>query len=156
MKKYLPLILASTLLLGACNTSSVLPNLPLSKKESTQNKHQLASNHWADVAKIRAEAQRLGVQIQEGNITKVQAALLLNQFRKKHIGSNSVDDSVYEVYQEAAVGSQSGKISAEQSRAYIENALIGWQKRWPYMSNKPKNPAFTNFLLEHMGMKPLQ
>lgn len=128
---------------------------PLSGSEKSST-YQLDSNHWSDVAKIRAEAQRLGLQIQNGEITKVQAALLLNQFRKKQVGRNSVDDSVYEVYQEAAVASQSGKITSAQSRAYIENALIGWQKRWPNMAQKPNNPAFTNFLLEYMNMQPLQ
>lgn len=158
MKKYLPLILAGTLLLNACSVSSIMPSWGKSKGRTTQTTaaYQLDSQHWSDVAKLRAEAQRLGTQVQNGKITKVQAALMLNQFRKQHIGSNSVDDNVYEVYQEAAVASQSGKISAEQSKAYIKNALMGWQQRWPYMSNKPKNPAFTNFLLEYMGMQPLQ
>lgn len=118
--------------------------------------YALSQNHYADVAKIRAEAQRLGTQVSSGKMTKVQAAQHLNRFRIKTVGRNSVDDSMYEVYQQAAVDSQRGAISAEQSKAYVENALRGWQQRWPGMRNKPTNPAFTNFLLEYMRMQPLQ
>lgn len=118
--------------------------------------YALSSSHWTDVAKIRAEAQRLGTQVSSGKLTKVQAAQHLNNFRLRTVGPNSVDDSVYAVYQQAAVDSQRGAITSEQSRAYVENALRGWQQRWPSMSNKPANPAFTNFLLEHMRMQPLQ
>ena len=52
--------------------------------------------------------------------------------------------------------SQRGTINSEQSKVYVKNALRGWQQRWPHMKNKPNNPAFTNFLLEFMGMQPLQ
>ena len=54
------------------------------------------------------------------------------------------------------VDSQRGTITAAQSKAMIEHALRGWQQRWPHLNNKPNNPAFTNWLLEFMGMQPLQ
>ena len=63
---------------------------------------------------------------------------------------------MYEVYQRSAVDNQRGSIDAAQARAAVENALRGWQQRWPNMREKPNNPAFTNFLMEFMGMKPLQ
>ena len=92
----------------------------------------------------------------QGKITKVQAAQYLNRYRIQLVGRNTVDDSMYEVYLRSAVDSQRGEITTEQSKLYIQNALKGWQQRWPNMRSKPANPAFTNFLMEVMDMKPLQ
>lgn len=131
---------------------SGLPN----QGESSVANFKLANRHWSDVAKIRAEAERLGGQVRANKITKVQAAQYLNRFRLNLVGSNSVDDSVYEVYLRAAVDSQRGVIEASQSKAHVESALKGWQQRWDNMSSRPTNPAFTNFLLEYMNMKPLK
>lgn len=157
-KMYLVSVLAA-LAVSACSSNPLAgvlqttgsPNATVSAQNYT-----LASSHWTDVAKIRAEANRLGTQVRAGRMTKVQAAQHLNRFRLSLVGSNSVDDSVYEVYQRAAVDSQRGVIDSAQSKAYVENALRGWQQRWPNMRNKPNNPAFTNYLLEYMGMQPLQ
>jgi uncharacterized protein YceK len=118
--------------------------------------YRLASSHWSDVAKIRDEATRLSFQVSQGSITKVQAAQLLDQFRIAQVGHNVVDDDMYAIYLRSAVESQQGSIDTAQSKAYIQTALAGWQQRWPVMSSKPTNPAFTNFLLEVMNMKPLQ
>ena len=146
------------LVLSACSTIDTLPQPVVFTNMSNPRveNYQLAPNHWTSVAKIRAEANRLGTQVRAGKLTKVQAAQHLNRFRLNLVGSNSVDDSVYEVYQQAAVDSQRGVISSQQAKDYVENALRGWQQRWPNMQNKPTNPAFTNFLLEFMGMKTLQ
>jgi hypothetical protein len=118
--------------------------------------YRLASSHWSDVAKIRDEATRLSFQVSQGSITKVQAAQLLDQFRLAQVGHNMVDDDMYAIYLRSAVQSQQGSIDTAQSKAYIQNALAGWQQRWPVMRTKPANPAFTNFLMEVMNMKPLQ
>lgn len=125
---------------------------------STQKPYQLAPNHWADVAKIRDEAGRLSAQIAAGRITKVQAAQYLNRYRESLVGKNFVDDAVYDVYLRSAVESQSNRISTQQSKQFIQHALQGWQQRWPSMptESKPANPAFTNFLMEVMGLPPLQ
>ena len=130
------------------------PNVSTNQVQS--DSFRLASDHWANVAKLQAEANRLGDQVRAGKLTKVQAAQYLNRLRISLVGNNIVDDSVYEVYQRAAVDSQRGTINSEQSKVYVKNALRGWQQRWPHMKNKPNNPAFTNFLLEFMGMQPLQ
>ncbi|XXQ68393.1 hypothetical protein ACKLNO_00505 [Neisseriaceae bacterium B1] len=156
MNKHLPLAILTAMVLSACGTLEVPRVLTPNNNTQSSGVYQLDRNHWTDVAKIRAEAQRLGTQVSSGKITKVQAAQMLDRYRRNLVGRNSVDDSVYEVYQQAAVDSQRGAINASQSKAYVENALRGWQQRWPNMSNKPANPAFTNFLLEYMGMKPLQ
>lgn len=153
MMKKIGLAALLSVALSACIT---VENPTVSTPSSARTPYALSPNHYSDVAKIRAEAQRLGTQVSSGKMTKVQAAQHLNRFRIQTVGRNSVDDSVYEVYQQAAVDSQRGAISTEQSRAYVENALRGWQQRWPAMRNKPANPAFTNFLLEHMRMQPLQ
>lgn len=158
MKKYLPLILVAAALSG-CDTWS----FPGSGKRgqpttaTTQSSgYALAPTHWGDVSKIRAEATRLGYEVNRGRITKAQAAQQLNRFRISLVGRNQVDDDMYEIYLRSAVQSQQGRISSEQSKTFVQNALRGWQQRWPNMQNKPTNPAFTNFLMEVMGMQPLK
>lgn len=161
MKKYIPILFALAALSGC--SSIYLPTLkevPVRPTNTTVDTgkatYRLASNHWSDVSKIRDEATRLSYQVSQGQITKVQAAQYLNRYRIQQVGRNAVDDSVYDVYLRSAVDSQRGAISTEQSKLYIQNALKGWQQRWPNMRNKPSNPAFTNFLMEVMNMKPLQ
>ncbi len=153
MKKYLLSILLATILAG-CSTVYI-PPIGNKKPNNTQAAYSLSPNHWSDVAKLRDEANRLAMRVGNGEITKVQAAQLLDKYRVSLVGRNSVDDSVYSVYLRSAVESQSGKITSQQSKDAIKNALTGWQQRWPNMQHKPNNPAFTNFLMEVMGMKPL-
>ncbi|KLT72397.1 prokaryotic membrane lipolipid attachment site family protein [Neisseria arctica] len=159
MKKHIPLLFVLAAL-GGCS-SIYLPTLkevPVrpTNVEASAGEYRLAASHWSDVSKIRDEATRLSYQVSQGQLTKVQAAQYLNRYRIQLVGRNAVDDSMYEVYLRSAVDSQRGEISTEQSKLYIQNALRGWQQRWPNMRNKPKNPAFTNFLMEVMNMKPLQ
>ena len=141
IKKALTLSLLA-IALSACQSGFNSGRTPSSSVSAAG--FRMKSSHYSDVAKIRAEANRLGTQVREGKLTKVQAAQHLNRFRLDLVGHNNVDDN------------QRGSITAQQQRAYVENALKGWQQRWPAMHEKPNNPAFTNFLLEFMGMKPLQ
>ena len=138
MKKALTLSLLA-IALSACQSGFNSGRTPLSSVSAAG--FRMKSSHYSDVAKIRAEANRLGTQVREGKLTKVQAAQHLNRFR---------------LDLRSAVDNQRGSITAQQQRAYVENALKGWQQRWSSMHEKPNNPAFTNFLLEFMGMKPLQ
>ena len=169
--KKLLALLGVSLLLSACGTTITLPPAPTIKKqpqpvqpapqpvepvEQRPQVFRLAPNHWADVQDIRNEAVRLSREVGQDNITKVQAAQELNQFRLALVGSNVIDDNVYDVYLRGAVGSQSGQISSAQSKQLIQTALEVWQNSWPAMQNKPDNPAFTNFLMQTMGMTPLQ
>ena len=157
---------AAAILLSACTTahspfygrSPTQTPPPLPPAQTQQQPYQLAPSHWSDVAKIRSEAQRLGLEVQQGRMTKTQAAQYLNRFRLQTVGANQVDDSIYDVYLRSAVDSQSGKISSEQSKRFVQSALQGWQNRWLYMpsADRPTNPAFTNFMMETMGMQPLQ
>ena len=151
MKKIHLSAIIAALVLSACSAPH-----PASGVSGDRSGYTLAQQHWSDVTKIRAEARRIGAKVRDGQMTKVQAAQHLNRFRLRTSGSNIVDDSVYEVYLRSAVDNQRGNITAQQQRAYVENALKGWQQRWSSMHEKPNNPAFTNFLLEFMGMKPLQ
>lgn len=162
MKKYLiPLSIAAVL--SGCQSVYVptLTEIPVNpvntvKTEAPAKGFHLAPSHWTDVSKIRDEATRLSYQVSIGKMTKVQAAQYLNNFRKRLVGRNAVDDSMYEIYLRSAVDSQRGEINTEQSKLYIQNALRGWQQRWKNMDAKPNNPAFTNFLLEVMKMQPLK
>ncbi|MBP6117318.1 MAG: prokaryotic membrane lipolipid attachment site family protein [Neisseriaceae bacterium] len=154
MKAYIPLLFVSALLLSACG--SLPTNLwPQSMGGSTES-YQMAESHAKDVEAIRVEANRLGMLVGKEELTKVQAAQLLNRFRLKTAGSNTVDDSVFSVYLRSTVESQNGKITGLQSKQIIQTSLETWQVRWPTMKDKPKNPAFTNFLLQHLGMTPLK
>ena len=123
---------------------------------NTVTPYRLSANHWTDVANIRNRANELSIRVGQGELTKVQAAQLLNDYRIQLVGHNSVDDNMYTVYLRAATQSQSGQISTEQSKRLIQNALSGWGQRWPDMQNKPTNPAFTNFLNEVMGVPALK
>lgn len=164
MKKYiLPLVLVTAL--TGCEsiylpTLKEVPVYPTNTRTQTDDgrgrSYDLAPSHWTDVSKIRDEATRLSYQVSQGKLTKVQAAQYLNRYRIQLVGRNAVDDSVYEVYLRSAVDSQRGAISTDQSKLDIQNTLKGWQQRWPNMRNKPTNPAFTNFLMEVMGMEPLK
>lgn len=165
MKKHIPFLVTLAALAG-CETIYLptLKEVPVKptnvktepQKPAARTPYRLAETHWSDVSKIRDEATRLSYQVSEGKITKVQAAQYLNRFRIQQVGRNPVDDSMYEVYLRSAVDSQRGAISTEQSKLYIQNALRGWNQRWPNMKSKPANPAFTNFLMEVMGMRPLE
>lgn len=140
---------------GSTNTTPDYSGLTR-QTEVPSSRYKLASSHWSDVAKIREEARRLNQQVGSNKITKVQAAQYLNRFRLNLVGSNSVDDPVYEMYLRSVVDSQRGVIDSTQSKANVESALQGWQQRWKHMDNRPTNPAFTNFLLELMRMEPLK
>lgn len=156
MKKNLSLLVLLAALTGC--SSVYVPKIVFPEQGGTRadSGYQLKASHWSDVSKIRDEATRLGIQVQQGKLTKTQAAQALNRFRINLVGRNAVDDSMYEVYLRSAVDSQRGAISGEQSKMFIQNALRGWQQRWPNMSSKPNNPAFTNFLMEVMNMQPLK
>ena len=153
-------VLTMSAALTACTTPSDLFGYGGSRgvivdSNQADKPYRLSTSHWTDVANIRNRANELSMRVGKGELTKVQAAQLLNDYRIKLVGHNSVDDSVYAVYLRAATQSQSGQINTEQSKRLIQNSLSGWNQRWPNMRNKPTNPAFTNFLNEVMGVAPL-
>ncbi|MFD1245758.1 prokaryotic membrane lipolipid attachment site family protein [Paralysiella testudinis] len=133
-----------------------VPVKPTTSVQTPPAGYRLAASHWSDVSKIRDEATRLSYQVSQGQITKAQAAQYLDRFRINLVGRNAVDDDMYQIYLRSAVDSQRGAINTEQSKLFIQNALRGWQQRWPNMQSKPANPAFTNFLMEVMDMQPLK
>ena len=133
-----------------------VPIKPTTSVQTPPASYRLAASHWSDVSKIRDEATRLSYQVSQGQITKAQAAQYLDRFRINLVGRNAVDDDMYQIYLRSAVDSQRGAINTEQSKLFIQNALRGWQQRWPNMQSKPANPAFTNFLMEVMDMQPLK
>ncbi|MCP2040431.1 bacillopeptidase F (M6 metalloprotease family) [Neisseria sp. HSC-16F19] len=158
MKRTLALLTLAAFLGGCTVITTPGGGTVVPPRSSTQQPpaYRLASSHWSDVAKIREEATMLNRQVANGQITKVQAAQRLNQLRIKLVGRNVVDDDMYEIYLRSATRSQANKISSAQSKQFVQDGLRSWQQRWPHMTNKPANPAFTNFLMEAMGMRPLQ
>lgn len=156
MNKTLLSALVLPALLTACQTPTATQQVHTHPAAANPASGTLAASHWGDVAKIRAEATRLGYEVAARRLTKAQAAQALNRFRIGLVGHNLIDDDVYAVYLRSAVHSQQGRINAEQSRTHIQTALRGWQQRWPHMQNRPNNPALTNFLMEVMNMEPLK
>lgn len=156
MKKTLVMIALVTAL-GGC-TIVTRPVVTPRPGQSTGQApvYRLAPSHWSDVAKVREEATLLNRQVAAGQLTKVQAAQRLNQLRIRLVGGNVVDDDMYEIYLRSVTRSQRNTITSAESKRFIQDGLHSWQQRWPHMSNKPANPAFTNFLMETMGMRPLQ
>lgn len=155
---------ALVLALTGCSTLYVptLKEVPINTRsnadiDTATTPYRLAPSHWSDVAKLNAELQRLGSQVAKGEITRVQAAQYINRLRLELVGRNMVDDDVYNVYLRGAVDSQRGAISSEESKRLVQRAVQGWQQRWPNMTSKPSNPAFTNAMIEVLGLKnPLQ
>lgn len=91
MTKHLPLALLTAAALSACGTIEI-PTRVVETATRPAAAYRLDNNHWSDVAKIRAEANRLGTQISSGQITKVQAAQMLDRYRRSVAGRNSVDE----------------------------------------------------------------
>lgn len=151
-------LLALAAALGGCTivTRPVSVSPRPAPQDTPSSAYRLAPSHWSDVAKIREEATLLNRQVAAGQLTKVQAAQRLNQLRIRLAGRNVVDDDMYEIYLRSATRSQANRITSAESKRFVQDGLQSWQQRWPHMGNKPANPAFTNFLMEAMGMRPLQ
>ena len=157
MKKYIPLLLACAALAGCTiNTAPSFGAVTTTESGNGKATYRLAGSHWTDVSKIRDEATRLNDQVGQNKITKVQAAQYLNRFRLKLVGSNPVDDSVYEIYLRSAVDSQRGAITSAQSKQYVQNALKGWQQRWPNMTQQTEQSCLHQLPDGLMNMQPLQ
>ena len=97
---------------------------------------------------IFREANRLAVLVEKGELTRVEAADELNGYRLRIVGSNRVDDSTFATYRYLATMRDGGKMSAEDTHARMERKLLEWQRRWPKLSSRPADPAFTNFLMQ--------
>ncbi len=118
---------------------------------------QMAPSHENDVQAIATQAKILGQQILNQQITKVQAAQYLNKFRIATVGNNPIDDVAYAAYLENTVKSQQGRITSEKSKSSIMATLSKLTDQWNASPIKPTdNPAFTNFLLQTMGMPLLR
>jgi len=94
------------------------------------------------------EANRLAVLVEKGELTRVEAADELNGYRLRIVGSNRVDDATFATYRYLATMRDDGKMTAEESHARMERKLLEWQRRWPKLSSRPVDPAFTNFLMQ--------
>lgn len=94
------------------------------------------------------EAHRLAGRVEQGELTRLQAADALNQYRLRLVGANRVDDSTFATYRHLAQKRDQGLMSAEESHARMEARLRDWQRRWPRLPRRPADPAFTNFLMQ--------
>lgn len=101
---------------------------------------------------VFGEANRLAGLVEQGQLTRVQAADALNDYRLRVVGGNRVDDSTFATYRYLAGMRDSGRMSAEETHSRMELKLREWQRRWPRLANRPADPAFTNFLMQLYGM----
>ncbi len=97
---------------------------------------------------IFREANRLAGEVEQGHLTRLEAADELNTFRVRVAGSNRIDDSTFATYRYLAAQRDSGRMTAEESHSRMEMKLRDWQRLWPGMRNRPVDPAFTNFLMQ--------
>lgn len=102
------------------------------------------------------EANRLAGQVEQGELTRLQAADQLNAYRLRVVGSNRVDDSTFATYRYLAGMRDSGQMTSEETHSRMELKLRDWQRRWPRLASRPADPAFTNFLMQLYGMPLLQ
>jgi len=133
--------------LGGCaGLQSAL--FPASERTAVSAKQDRASQ-------ILIEANRLADRVKNGELTRLQAADQLNLVRLRLVGANQVDDSTFASYRYLAKQRDLGLLTQEQSHAKLETRLRDWQQRWPRMSKRPADPAFTNFLLRLYDLPPL-
>ncbi|WP_036666534.1 hypothetical protein [Paludibacterium yongneupense] len=102
------------------------------------------------------EANRLADQVKEGRLNRLEAADELNIFRLRLVGANAVDDASFATYRALAIARDAGSMTSEAAQARMQARLRDLQRRWPAMSRKPADPAFTNFLLNVYGMPVLE
>lgn len=114
-----------------------------------------ASSPQADADAILNEANRLALKVRDGELDKVEAADALNAFRLKRVGRNPVDDDTFATYRAVTVARESGRLSAQAAQARMRAKLAEWQRGWQSMPNRPRNPAFTNYLMRVFGLPPL-
>lgn len=98
------------------------------------------------------EAHRLADRVARGELTRLQAADALNQYRLRLVGANRVDDSTFAAYRHLVQQRDQGLLSAEDSQARMAARLQFWQRRWPRLPRRPADPAFTNFLMQLYGL----
>ncbi|AXK38003.1 hypothetical protein [Crenobacter cavernae] len=113
------------------------------------------SSQMSDSDAILNEANRLALKVRNGEINKVEAADELDAFRIKRVGRNPVDDDTFATYRAGTVARESGKLGAQAAQARMRTKLVEWQRGWQSLSNRPRNPAFTNYLMRVFGLPPL-
>jgi hypothetical protein len=102
------------------------------------------------------EANRLAEQVKQGQLSRLQAADELNILRLRLVGANRVDDSTFATYRFLVLKREAGTMSQEESHSRMEMKLRDWQRRWPALSKRPADPAFTNFLMQLYSMPALK
>lgn len=153
MKKYTILFILSLGLLSGCSVFSP-DKKPYTKKNDPVEQNKTPT-YGLEAHEILNEANRLATLVNSEQLTRVQAARSLDNYRVKLVGHNIVDDAIFKVYLDTTIDRQNNKISGEASQQKILVELSNWQRRWPKLTNKPKNPAFANFLMKVFDLPPL-
>ena len=106
--------------------------------------------------KLLMEANALAEKVKSGELTRVQAADVLNTKRLGMTMPSPIDDEVFRTYRRLTVQLEQGKITQEKLRASLINKLESVRKGYLAAGVKPVNPpTFTNMLLKVYGRPPL-
>jgi len=110
------------------------------------------------VAALEDEAGYLAGLVKTGKLTKTQAADRLNVKRMQLVGSNPLDDQVFEHYRRLAEQRDANRISAAESQRSMKEKLR--QVRARYRERKEAgrpvpDPVFTNFMMKLYGLPRL-
>jgi len=152
MKARYGLFLLSAALLSGC---AGFPHFGVSTGQQARPKplHQHRAN---DSAAILGEANRLATLVREGEMTRIEAADQLNRYRLARVGHNFVDDNTYATYRSLTVAREKNQITQDEFQSRMLDRLQEWQLRWPKLTQRPANPAFTNFLMDVYNYQQLK
>ncbi|MBV8049176.1 MAG: hypothetical protein JO171_18655 [Paludibacterium sp.] len=151
--KALTILLLTSLMLTGCGSFKQWPSPIFSGHGSAARPAAAQPSH---VSLIFREANRLAGEVEAGRLSRTEAADQLNVYRVRVAGSNRVDDSTFATYRYLAISRDRNEMTAEESHARMEMKLRDWQRKWPALSNRPADPAFTNFLMQLFDLPPLQ
>lgn len=149
--KTIVLILAISVMLGGCGTLKQLAAPVQNGRGSSASAVGVSKSN-----QILKEANRLALRVKTGELTRLEAADQLNVTRLRLVGANRVDDSTFATYRYLVMRRGEGTITQEESQSRMEMKLREWQRRWPLLSKRPADPAFTNFLMQLYDMPPLK
>lgn len=110
---------------------------------------------YSSEQQLMQKALQLSQSVGRGELSRTDAADELGRLRVRLVGHNAVDDDVFALYRLIAVKRDSGVLDGVKAQQLMRQRLQMWTQRWPRLSPKPSNPAFTAFMLELYGMDKL-
>lgn len=145
-------VLVLLLLVGACSQlrydTTAAPVVPSKKIDESKVRERVVVLVPDNLdARLSGQVSEISSMVQNGLITREAGAELLNQNRLELIGSNPIDDYIYERYLSYQKDLDSGKLAFDKYRELMKMELMKvnsdeWKER-----QGPYPPYFTNFIL---------